>query len=81
MLCALDKKNSKELSSRLLEYAILLTEHIHKEDEVLFPWLDSQLTEEEKTELTIRFAKSDKKLALDDQKYQHFIEEIEQQIQ
>ncbi len=80
MLVALDEKNSKELASRLLEYAVLLTEHIHKEDEVLFPWLDSKLTEKEKAELATRFAKSDRKLALDDQKYQNFIEDLEQQV-
>lgn len=79
MLLALDEKNSKALAFRLLEYAVLLTEHIHKEDEVLFPWLDGRLTEEEKTELTARFDKSDKKLGLDDQKYQNFIEGLERQ--
>lgn len=79
MLLALDEKNGKSLSSHLLEYAVLLAEHIHKEDEVLFPWLDSRLTEKEKAELATRFAKSDKKLALDDQKYQNFIEHLERQ--
>lgn len=79
MLLALDEKNGKALSSLLLEYTILLTEHIHKEDEVLFPWLDSKLTAQEKAELATRFAKSDRKLALDDQKYQSFIEGLEQQ--
>jgi hemerythrin-like domain-containing protein len=80
MLVALDEKNSKALASRLLEYAVLLTEHIHKEDEVLFPWLDSKLTEKEKAELATRFAKSDRKLALNDQKYQNFIEDLELQV-
>ncbi len=79
MVVALDEKNCKSLSSSLLEYASLLTEHIHKEDEVLFPWLDSKLTEKEKTELATRFAKSDRKLALDDQKYQSFIDHLELQ--
>lgn len=79
MLRALDAKNSGVLASSLLEYAALLTEHIHKEDEVLFPWLDSRLAEEEKAELAIRFDQSDRTLALDDRKYHSFIERLEQQ--
>ncbi len=79
MLVALDEKNSKALASRLLEYAVLLAEHIHKEEEVLFPWLDGRLTEEEKSELTTRFDKSDKNLALDEQKYRNFIEGLQRQ--
>lgn len=80
MLRALEAKNSEVLASSLLEYAALLTEHIHKEDEVLFPWLDSKLTEEEKAELATRFEQSDRALALDDRKYHNFIERLEQQV-
>jgi hemerythrin-like domain-containing protein len=79
MLRALDGKNAKVLASSLLEYAVLLEQHIHKEDEVLFPWLDSRLTEKEKKELAARFEQSDRNLTLDDRKYQSFIERLEQQ--
>ena len=80
MLRALDGKNTKVLASSLLEYAVLLEQHIHKEDEVLFPWLDSRLTENEKEELVARFELSDRKLAMDDRKYQSFIEKLELQV-
>jgi len=80
MLRALDGKNTKVLASSLLEYAVLLEQHIHKEDEVLFPWLDSRLTEKEKEELVARFELSDRKLAMDDRKYQSFIEKLELQV-
>lgn len=79
MLRAFEEKNAKALAVILLEYATLLEEHIDKEDEVLFPWLDGRLTEEEKAELATRFAKSDSNLALDDRKYYSFIEKLEQQ--
>jgi hemerythrin-like domain-containing protein len=79
MLHALMVKNSKVLAANLLEYAALLQEHIHKEDEVLFPWLDSKLPEAAKEELAMRFEKSDRALAIDGRKYQRFIEELEQQ--
>ena len=78
MLHAFDEKNSRVLAGKMLEYAELLNEHIHKEDGMLFPWLDSRLTEKEKSELLTRFQQSDKSLALDDQKYLSFIEKLEQ---
>lgn len=78
MLHALDDKNSRILADKMLEYAVLLNEHIQKEDAVLFPWLDSRLTEKEKTELLTRFEQSDKDLALDSQKYNTFIKNLEQ---
>ena len=81
MLHALDDKNSRMLAGKMLEYAVLLNEHIHKEDGVLFPWLDSRLTEKEKSELLMRFEQSDKSLGLDDQKYHSFIENLERHIE
>lgn len=80
MLRALAAKNSEVVAASLLEYAALLKEHIKKEDEVLFPWLDSRLTEGEIAELAARFDQSDRTLALDDRKYHSFIETLEQQV-
>jgi len=80
MLRAFDDKNTQELTSNVLEYAALLEEHIHKEDAVLFPWLDSGLAQEEKEELVSRFERSDRNLSIDIRRYQTFIEEIEQQF-
>ena len=80
MLGALKENNSLALAGSLLEYAALLEEHIHKEDEVLFPWLDQKLTAEEKEELMARFAKADGNLALNVQKYHLFIEMLEKQV-
>lgn len=81
MLVALKESKSRMLAGCLLEYAALLEEHIHKEDEVLFPWLDQKLTAEQKEELMVRFEKADSNLALNVQKYHDFIEMLEQQIQ
>jgi hemerythrin-like domain-containing protein len=64
----------------LLEYAALLEEHIHKEDEVLFPWLDQKLTAGDKEELMARFEKADSNLGLNVQKYHFFIETLEKQV-
>lgn len=80
MLHALDTVNTDTLTSSLLQYTALLSEHIHKEDEVLFPWLGSKLTKEKVDEITSRFEKFDRGLALDDRKFQSFIEGLELQV-
>ncbi len=80
MLHALDEKDTKELAIRMIEYTALLEEHIKKENEVLFPWLDSRLTEGQKKELVVRFSLSDKNLATDCLTYLRFIESLEQQM-
>jgi iron-sulfur cluster repair protein YtfE (RIC family) len=73
-------KEAEEALMRRIEAEIYPDRNIGKEDEVLFPWLDSMLTEEKKNELLARFELSDKNRALDDLKYQRFIERLEQQI-
>ncbi len=79
MIRALDEKNTETLVLSMLNYAILLKEHILKEDEVLFPYLDSKLTEEQKEDLLVRFEQSDRSGEIDDRKYHLFIEMVEQQ--
>lgn len=80
MVSSLDIQNTEVFTTNLQEYAALLTEHIHKEDEILFPWLDSRLTEKEQLELVTRFEKNDRNLAVDDQLFRSFIERLEQQM-
>ncbi len=77
MLIALDKKDSQSLCQHLHKYGILLAEHIHKEDEILFPWLDEKLSSDQVNELAIRFAQEDKKLAVDTDKYNQFLSKLE----
>ncbi len=75
---ALEKRDGQELASSMLEYASLLEEHIHKEDTVLFPWLNTRLTEKQKDELVFRFKQADENLAVDSRNYLRFIEGLEQ---
>jgi len=80
MLDALKEQQSQVFTANLLAYASLLEEHIHKEDEVLFPWLDQKLTAEQKEELLNRFHQADGNLALNLQKYHDFIDRLERQL-
>ena len=55
MQLALAEGNAILLSCRLLEYTALLHEHIQKEDQVLFPWLDGRLSDQERKEISAEF--------------------------
>ena len=59
MLAALAVRNRAALAVNMLAYHLLLSEHISKEDEVLFPWMDRQLTPETQGELTRAFMRAD----------------------
>ncbi|MDP6156161.1 MAG: hemerythrin domain-containing protein [Candidatus Thermoplasmatota archaeon] len=44
LLKGLEERNNAAVKEHLRAYAELLTEHIKKEDEILYPWMDRQLT-------------------------------------
>ncbi|MEE4241038.1 MAG: hemerythrin domain-containing protein [Desulfopila sp.] len=77
MMAAIEAKDSKSFRDNLTAYAALLTEHIKKEDEILFPWLDRRLTTSELLELDKKFELADRYLAVDILKHKTFIRTIE----
>ena len=80
MLTAIEKKDVSSLSQHLTAYGILLTEHIKKEDEILFPWLDRKLTRGQIVELGEKFDLEDKEVGVDPQKYQSFLKWLEKRF-
>jgi hemerythrin-like domain-containing protein len=77
MLAAIDRKDISILSKHLTAYSLLLAEHIKKEDEILFPWLDQKLTGEQHTELAEKFDLEDKRIGVDPEKYQSYLNRLE----
>jgi len=77
MLTAVEKKDVQVLGQHLTSYAELLREHIKKEDEILFPWLDRQFTADQVNELNEKFYQEDKKLDIDTEKYLSFLDRLE----
>jgi len=80
ILAALDRRDSQALGQHLTAYGKLLAEHIKKEDEILFPWLDEQLKTSQVGELLARFENADQQIDVDPQKYQTFINRLEKQF-
>mgnify|MGYP001814330052 FL=1 len=80
MVEALDRRDRQILAKHLLAYRELLTGHIQKEDEILFPWMDRNLSPSQVGELSAKFNEVDEKMGLSVDKYIEFIEKLEKQF-
>lgn len=59
---AVETGNKEEIVDHLTAYQSLLTEHIRKEDEILFPWIDRGLTTRQVGEIYQKFAQANQEL-------------------
>lgn len=58
-LAALEQGNAAEVQGQLSAYGALLREHIRKEDEILYPWMNSQLSDTQIGRLFSQFSRVD----------------------
>lgn len=77
VLEALDKKDKEAISEHLNAYRELLTEHIKKEDEILYPWMDRGFSITTVGELFVKFNQRDEELSDVPEKYEEFINKLE----
>ena len=80
MLEAIDHQDRDTLGRHLLAYRELLSGHIQKEDEILFPWMDRNLSTTQVGELFAKFSEVDEKMGFSPDKYLKFIEKLEMQF-
>jgi hemerythrin-like domain-containing protein len=80
MLKAIDEKDKKTLAEHLYSYSQILPEHIKKEDEILFPWMDRKLTTNQVGHLYSRFSKIDAEYGDAPIRHRNFIEELEKKF-
>jgi hemerythrin-like domain-containing protein len=59
VLLGLETGDAAYVSYSLKHYRELLTEHIKKEDEILYPWIEKGMTPEQIAELEVKFDKTD----------------------
>lgn len=76
ILLSLEQRNDEALTENLGAYQVLLTKHIKKEDEVLFPWVERQLSPEQIEEVWSKFQDAEVKMNFNPQAYEKFIEEL-----
>jgi len=74
---ALDAGDGKTVTDHLSAYALLLSGHIKKEDEVLYPWMERNLTTREIGEMYGKFGNVDREFAGSQEKYEALINALE----
>jgi len=80
MLAALEKMDAKTIAANLMAYRELLTEHIRKEDEILYPWMDDQLSTHQVGELFAKFNEVDRQIDVSPGKYEVLIAQLEKKF-
>ena len=78
ILAALERKDKTTVAKHLTAYGELLTEHIKKEDEILYPWLDKNLSDTQIGELFSKFNETDEQIGYSPIKYEAFINRVEE---
>lgn len=78
---AVEQKNKAGAVENLLAYRQLLTQHIHKEDEILYPWMEKNLSLTQIGELFSRFQQTDERMGSGTAKFEDFITNLEAKYQ
>lgn len=74
-----EKGNKAQIKEHLLAYRELLTQHIKKEDEILYPWIDRQLSVTQVGEIFRKCNEADASVGDElPKKYERFIVELEE---
>ncbi|MDP2938479.1 MAG: hemerythrin domain-containing protein [Candidatus Omnitrophota bacterium] len=82
VLEAMEKRDKNAIIEHLVAYKELLCEHIKKEDEILYPWIDRGLSVTQVGELFTKFNEAEEKLDKEViEKCKKFAQELEQRIQ
>jgi len=76
-----EKNNKTQVKENLLAYCDLLTQHIKKEDEILYPWIDRQLSTTQVGEMFRKCSEADASVGDElPKKYEKFIVELEEKF-
>ncbi len=74
---ALGRSDGEGVAASLRLYSEILSEHIKKEDEILYPWMDRNLSTKQVGELFARFREVDEKFDEDRKKFESFVSNLE----
>lgn len=77
ILEALDRKDETSIAKHLTAYGNLLSQHIKKEDEILLPWMDRNLSISRIGKLFKEFKAADDNIGYSASTYEAFIERME----
>jgi hemerythrin-like domain-containing protein len=73
----IEERDQAKVAVHLKAYRDLLTQHIKKEDEILFPWMETNLTLPQIGELFSRFQETDERMGNRTVQFEEFIKNLE----
>lgn len=77
---AVERQDKGAVTEHLTAYRDLLTGHIKKEDEILWPWMERNLTSTQIGELYAKFQQTDVRMGLSTEKFENFINQLEKKF-
>ena len=80
VLEAVNNRDKNNVVNHLNAYKELLTEHIKKEDEILYPWMDRNLSTHDIGKLFLKFADVDRQFENASEKYRKFVDKLETKL-
>jgi hemerythrin-like domain-containing protein len=80
ILEALDDRDQKAVAEHLDAYQALLSEHIKKEDEILYPWMDRDLSDSQIGKLFSQFTGKDEEFGDIPIRSEQFINKLEEKF-
>ena len=80
LLDALGRKDREGAAGSLAGYASVLSEHIRKEDEILYPWMDRNLSTRQVGEMFSKFREADGRFPEVPARSEAFVEMLEEKL-
>jgi hemerythrin-like domain-containing protein len=77
LLDALERGDVAGVAGNLHGYAGVLTEHIRKEDEILYPWMDRNLSTRQVGEMYAKFLEVDERFREERERWESYVEKLE----
>jgi len=74
---AVERKDRETVARHLNAYRDLLSQHIKREDEIMLPWMDKQLSVSQVGEMFSKFLEVEDRMDSYQQKYEDFISRVE----
>lgn len=74
---AVEARDAGKLAMHLTGYAMLLTQHIKKEDEILYPWMDRELSDRQVGQMFAQFNEIDSKSGDIQARYEALVSHLE----
>ncbi|MFW9878924.1 MAG: hemerythrin domain-containing protein [Candidatus Thorarchaeota archaeon] len=80
LMLAMEEKDKKAIAESLYGYKALLTDHIKNENEIIYPWMDRNLSKSQSKDLFSKFNEINKNNHHELIKFKEFVKKVEKKL-